>query len=430
MENPPRWLERGYLLLFALLPWSVEVDFGAWSLSLPGEPLIAALGLALLWLLWQNFRHFRTVFSRKIFLWISLAYLVWMAASALFSAQPIVSWKYWLVEAGHWWVFATGVAIWPALWHKTLRVFILSLSGVAVYTLAHHAGYHFRADQALLAPMPFFPEHTMWAAAVAMAFFGSLAQVWPLRWKHVFWGVNILLLIALALSQSRAAWLSAVLAGAVFFWSIWGENRFFKTGFFLAMLAAGVFLGVIINRSSGQDVSAMERLNRWRCAERMATEKPVFGFGPGTFQFQYLGFQKPEEMTRISLRTPLTERSPHTFGRGGGAHSEYLRALSEMGWPGFLLWLMLVLWALWAGWASASNVAERLAGLALLTFFAHGLVNDFLHDGRMAALVWGAMAFLSERRDAGVANPDHGAKTNFKPGLDFLDCRSTFARLF
>jgi Cu/Ag efflux protein CusF len=32
--------------------------------------------------------------------------------------------------------------------------------------------------------------------------------------------------------------------------------------------------------------------------------------------------------------------------------------------------------------------------LALLTFFLHTMVNDFLHDGRIAALVWGSMAMI------------------------------------
>ena len=34
------------------------------------------------------------------------------------------------------------------------------------------------------------------------------------------------------------------------------------------------------------DASNMERINRWKCALKMFVEKPVFGWGPGTYQFQ------------------------------------------------------------------------------------------------------------------------------------------------
>ena len=40
------------------------------------------------------------------------------------------------------------------------------------------------------------------------------------------------------------------------------------------------------------DDSNTERLNRWSSAISMFKERPVFGWGPGTFQFQYAPFQK------------------------------------------------------------------------------------------------------------------------------------------
>ncbi|MDO8971976.1 MAG: hypothetical protein Q7U74_14880, partial [Saprospiraceae bacterium] len=45
--------------------------------------------------------------------------------------------------------------------------------------------------------------------------------------------------------------------------------------------------------------------------------------------------------------------------------------------------------------------------LSLLTFFVQVMVNDLLHDGRVAALVWGAMAVL------------FAAKKKMEPHLDF-----------
>ncbi len=425
MEIPPKWLVRGYLALFALLPWSVEVGFGTWNLTLPSEPLIGALAIWLGWLFWKKPLALWAVFSSHVFLQISLAYLAWMAISAYFSSLPIVSWKYWLVEAGHWWVFAVGMSAFPNLWRRVFPWFAFSMAGLAVYTLVHHAFYHFRADQSMLAPMPFFPDHTMWAAAVAMVLFllirvdKGLYRLIKIRDPHQLPSTHIhplqpfhtadflLLLAALVFSSCRAAWVSVFLAGASWGFLVLGKKgRLFLLS---ALLACGILGGIILNRSLGRDVSALERVNRWHCAFRMAQERPFTGFGPGTFQFQHLDFQKPEEMTRISLREASAERGPHTYGRGGGAHSEYLRALAETGWPGLLLWLGLLGVVLWAGIFEARKLSESLiprisgseslmSALALLTFFAHGAVNDFLHDGRLAALVWGCMAVLFSQK--------------------------------
>ena len=58
----------------------------------------------------------------------------------------------------------------------------------------------------------------------------------------------------------------------------------------------------------------------------------MFGFGPGTYAFEYARFQKPENITIISTN----------FGDGGNAHSEYLGPLSEMGVLGLLTTLLLI----------------------------------------------------------------------------------------
>jgi O-antigen ligase len=129
----------------------------------------------------------------------------------------------------------------------------------------------------------------------------------------------------------------------------------------------------------------------------MANDRPWAGFGPGVFQFQFVPYQKSWEMTRISVHTPVIERSPATYGRGGGAHSEYLQALAEMGWPGLLGWLALSLFVLRTGLKGLSECCgPRLLWLTMsfFSFIAHAFVNNMLHDGRIAALFWGTAAMI------------------------------------
>ena len=80
------------------------------------------------------------------------------------------------------------------------------------------------------------------------------------------------------------------------------------------------------------DASNLERLNRWSCAWEMFKERPVMGFGPGTYAFEYASFQDPEKLTIISTN----------FGNLGNAHSEYLHSLSETGLPGLICVLALI----------------------------------------------------------------------------------------
>lgn len=416
-------MTRGYCVLFALLPWSLECSFGAWKMNLPSEPIIAVLGIGLFGLVWKNPGIIREAFFNNFILKISFVWIGWLAVSACFSTMPTVSWKYWVVEAGHWWVFAVGMAVAPGLWQRAFRVFAFSMAGVVVYTLTHHAFYHFRADQALLAPMPFFPENTLYAAVLVMVVFGfagtlgaipspgpplvkkgeAAHSVMPSRIRLQLTDMLLLPLFVTGLffSFCRAAWISVVVAGITGFFLIFRGKWRWRVLAGVLLFAVGIAFGGQMLDGMKKDVSMLERLNRFACAFRMARERPLTGFGPGTFQFQYLPFQKPEEMTRISATAPVTERSPRTYGRGGGAHSEYFQALAEAGWPGLLLWLTFIVAVLWAGFRNVFSEKNEVypwfalaLTLSLLTFFLHGLVNNMLHDGRAGALVWGGAAFL------------------------------------
>jgi O-antigen ligase len=259
--------------------------------------------------------------------------------------------------------------------------------------------------------MPFFPDHTLYGALLALLLFflampGLTAPF--AGWQRIRPGMLIFFAGALVISTSRAALVSALVAGLLYL--IFQANKKWRGMLAVGMLVAGiggfVWTGDLLQQKLNSDVSTRERLNRWDCAESMLAEKPWTGFGPGTFAFQYIPFQKTENLTRISQQAPLLERNPSTYGRGGGAHSEYWQAAAEMGWVGLMLWLALVFATLWTGFQrffTVNDNMERLQYLlillGLLTYFTHALVNNFLHDGRVAALVWGGMMYLARRKN-------------------------------
>lgn len=255
------WLQRSYTALFFLLPWSVEVLPWGFGIQVPTEPLMLVCTLLLLGYLVGNqankqaiVQHFWAVLlSPKNItarLWhhplaLSFLWLIWMGIAAIFSSMPLVSWKYWAVEATHWWVFAFGMALVPGLWRKVLPCLGLSMALFVGYALAHHSQYHFRDDQAMLSPMPFFPEHTLYAAVLALLLPWSTvmahrfgANQAPLagrkNWIAVYGPSSLLVpiyLIGLWFAGCRAAWLSVAAASGVllclFCFRTWGN--FFET---------------------------------------------------------------------------------------------------------------------------------------------------------------------------------------------------------
>jgi O-antigen ligase len=139
------------------------------------------------------------------------------------------------------------------------------------------------------------------------------------------------------------------------------------------------------------DASNLERLNRWHSAWRMFKERPVFGWGPGTYAFVYAPFQLSYEKTIISTNA----------GDMGNAHSEYLGPLSEQGVLGMLGMILLVAMVYYYGSYLYHRLPEKeLKGLALTivlsltTYFVHGVLNNYLDTDKASVPFWGFIAAL------------------------------------
>jgi len=123
----------------------------------------------------------------------------------------------------------------------------------------------------------------------------------------------------------------------------------------------------------------------------MWKDKPVFGFGPGTYQFEYAPYQRSYEKTRIST----------DFGTRGNAHSEYLGPLSESGVLGLLSILLVIGSTVFTGirvYRRSGRVSIRIFSLAVLTglisYYLHGILNNFLDTDKISVLFWGYTAML------------------------------------
>jgi putative inorganic carbon (hco3(-)) transporter len=218
--------------------------------------------------------------------------------------------------------------------------------------------------------------------------------------------------VATILSYTRAAWLSLV--GALGVWIIVKLNIKFKTIIaisIIALIAVLPFQNEIMlklkknNEESStdfkehvksmsnvtSDASNLERINRWNCAIRMFKEKPIFGWGPGTYMFEYAPFQFSYERTIISTNAATL----------GNAHSEYLGRLSESGVLGLLLFVLIIGFTIHKALSIYSKNEDKSVKnlalytiLGLITYYLHSFLNNFLDTDKLASLFWGFTAII------------------------------------
>jgi O-antigen ligase len=224
--------------------------------------------------------------------------------------------------------------------------------------------------------------------------------------------VTTIFLVALVLSYTRAAWISLAVALVVYI--IFALRIRFSVVLigiisclaFYFVYQTQITMKLEKNRQQSAtdfnkhlesmsnistDASNRERLNRWQCAIRMFKERPVFGWGPGTYQFNYAPFQFAKEKTDIS-----TNR-----GDRGNAHSEYLGPLAESGLPGLIFIVTIVFVIIYRATILYSNSQDKEIRLltlgillGLITYFVHGGLNDFLDTDKAAVPFWGFVGML------------------------------------
>jgi O-antigen ligase len=297
-----------------------------------------------------------------------------------------------------------------------LLLYFFSLTCVIVYTVTRHAQFGFDKDSAHWVMEPLFKDHTSYGAVLAM-FFPIVIALLMQRNMNVLTRVLLtigffILTTGLVLSYTRAAWISIIGAAAIL--AVMLLRIQLKHLIVGASLATGILLigwddivmsleqnkqessdnldehvSSISNVSS--DASNLERLNRWNCAIELFKERPLVGWGPGTYQFVYAPFQRSKDRTIISTNQ----------GDGGNAHSEYLGPLCEQGVPG-TIWVIGLLYTISAlafrlFYSMEDGDIKRLVAgtyLGLMTYFIHGVLNNYLDTDKASIPFWGFIAIL------------------------------------
>lgn len=413
-------LENMLILAVFVTPLAVNLadyDFGV-SISVPSEPLLIGVLFFLVLKILLEGGVERCIVRHPVTVAI-LFNLTWILITAISSDMPVVSFKFllsrlWFIVP----VYFGGLMLFRTKSHirKFIWAYAASLVIVVFYTTWIHMGYGFSEKAGHWAMSPFYNDHTAYGAVLALfipVIFGMAADKSVPRKQHILAAsTGIIFLVALFLSYSRAAWVSVGFTVVVlvlvklhikFKWIAISTLAIFVIFFTFKLEildkleknkqdASANFIEHIQSISNiSSDASNLERINRWQSALRMFYEKPVLGWGPGTYQFEYAPFQRKNEKTVISTN----------LGNKGNAHSEYIGPLAESGLPGLLSMLFLVITVIYTGlkvYIKANSYQSRImalsATLGLITYFVHGLMNNFLDTDKASVPFWGLVAII------------------------------------
>ncbi|GAB4318855.1 MAG: hypothetical protein Kow00127_10980 [Bacteroidales bacterium] len=413
-------LDKVILLTTFLTPVAVNIsdmDLGA-SVSLPTEPLMFGLLVFFLLRILRDGGYERKIVHHPLSIAIVLN-LLWIFITSITSEMPLVSFKYLLSRL---W-FVIPFYFLTVLMFKKVRniqlffwLYIIPFTGVIVYTIINHAGHGLDQESGNWVMRPFYNDHTAYGAVLAMyipVLFGFIVDR-SLKFSTRLVSAMFLavFLLAIVLSYSRAAWLTLAI-GIVVAVIVYFRIRF-RWVFISLLLVVGLFVTFqqqIFDRleknkqdsstnfvehvrsisNISTDASNLERINRWQSALRMFRDRPFWGFGPGTYQFQYAPYQRSKEKTIISTNA----------GDRGNAHSEYIGPLSESGVLGGVTIFAVFLISVFTGLRVYKNARDpqiRIITLSVLTglisYYLHGFLNNFLDTDKASVPVWGFMAIL------------------------------------
>jgi len=357
------WQNRNivFLILLFTLPLSFEYSFStSLGTDVPDELLMLFVtGLFIAYWVYSPGAISKNILQHPL-LFLLFISLGWTLIAVLFSTQPLLSIKFLLAKG--WYAGAFVLAPLVVFREKKfIKVAAATIAGsmffVAAIALVRHYNYGFRFANINDAVYPFFRNHVNYSAMlvcttpILVAFFNRIKKR---NWRLFTGGAIIIVLIALAFSYARGAWL-ALLVGSLAYWLLKKRLLFYSFVAAMIILFACVFWlknndrylrysndfkTTIFHKDFGEhlvatyklkDVSTAERFYRWIAGVRMIKDNGITGYGPNTFYNNYKGYAVP------AFKTWVSDNKDHST-----VHNYFLLIAIEQGIPGLLFFIILL----------------------------------------------------------------------------------------
>jgi len=405
-----------YLLLWASIPFSTEIELGSVGADMPDEGLMIILtGIAILLFITRGAQMSMKMLLNPITL-VLLLHFGWIALTALNSTEPLISLKF--LAAKSWYIavfYFLGYYIVRSEkdFIRWFRWVIIPILITILVIWARHSTESFSFESVNEFMNPFYRNKVDYALMLGVVF----PFVWVFRksWKGKYTGILIafIFLIAISFAYTRAAYLGIIAALAGYALIRTKTLKYALVAATLALIVAFAFLSknnryidyapdfhktithyefdnLIEATYKLEDISSMERVYRWISAFYMIDEKPVLGFGPGTFYSSYRPYTDEHFITYVSDNP---EKS--------GTHNYFLMTAADQGLPGVFIFLILILVALFKAQWLYPRIPEGyprqllMATVGTLFFIVFILLlNDMIETDKVGTFFFFCLAML------------------------------------
>jgi O-antigen ligase len=357
-----------YLLLWATLPFSIEMDLpGGFSTDFPIEPLMWLCCLMLIGYLFLRSREIDFRFIYHPLFILLLIHFSWIIITSITSQEPANSIKFTLAKS---WYLICFVLI-PLLLLKKREdymqwaafLFIPLVLSILVIMYRHsQLGFSFSTIND--AVMPIYRNHVDYACALGLllpfaVWIWRQTQSGTIKWMMI--GSIAIMVIGIYLSYTRAAWLCIPLAIGGYYlirfrlmrlviplaiagmillvsWMAY-DNRYIDFSPDYEKAVTHQKIGDLLSATTKmEDISTVERFYRWVAGYYMIQERPWLGFGPSSFYEVYHSFVDRHFTTYVS------DNPEHS-----GIHNYYLMTAVEQGLIGLFIFLLLIIAVLLIG---------------------------------------------------------------------------------
>ncbi|MDW8346550.1 MAG: O-antigen ligase family protein [Bacteroidia bacterium] len=380
------------------------------SLSLPSEPILVLLMLMIFVKFVLNPQVDRALWLHPITHWIVWGW-IWTLICTVFSTHVLVSLKATIMKTWTITVFFFATYYVLKKWRNVPNIWLLYITPlifVVIYALVRHLERGLTFYWSSFVMSPFYKNHVNYGAAVAAVLPFILVSIFSRSWvRWVSLIVFLLFFTAILFTYTRATYIAilflpttilayylrivrlsvlAVLIGTLLLtvYLLYDNNYLmFAHGDKYTEWHKNSFEKQISATAKLKDVSSVERLYRWIAAYNMIVERPVTGFGAGTFIFEYKGY------TNAFFRTEVSANIENS-----GLHSQFIGAFVEGGILGGILFIGLVVSALFHSQRIFVQVSKKerkwilATGSSFVILLMHLLINDLLEVDEIGSLFY------------------------------------------
>lgn len=410
-----------YYLLILCIPITIEIYLpNGLGIDLPGEILligITAISPFVFLLRFHN-RHF--IYLKHPISVALFFHVFWIFIAAILAVDITVGIKFFLAKL--WYIIPfygfTLLILKDKIRYKTFFwTLMIPLFLSILYVLTRHAmdGFTFTGINSAVSPI--YRNHVNYG--ILMVIF--LPYVWAMyHWyskgsfeRIMILGIGIIMLIAIYFTYTRAAQLAVLLAVGAYIVVRYRLVLYTLLGSGIIALSLIVYLttnnhylefapqyekaithenydNLLEATIKMEDISTVERVNRWIAGAQMVAEKPFSGFGPGSFYFNYMGFMVSSFVTYVSDNPDKS-----------GIHNYYLMTMVEQGVPGFLFFMALLITILLYGTKVYHSISDpmyqKMVMAALVSIIVIAiviLINDLLEAFKVGSLFFIGAAII------------------------------------